>query len=179
MPVLVLPIADDLDELFEDSRLAAIAFGSELRRIMVMAIDLAVMLVVGVLRPKDGWAYAASEVFNVVFALQRCYIRATQCTPAGMAEQVESSKIVGLAQGILPLSVLVVYREELVGDNNSAVLLGLASAHATLGRKPYLASEAIQMECCSERSYELTRQRLCTLSTCPYRLSLTGRGGSV
>lgn len=53
MPMLVLAISEDFDELLKDGCLAAIASLSELCRIMVMAINLSIVLIITVLRPKD------------------------------------------------------------------------------------------------------------------------------
>ena len=71
VPVLVLPISKYFDELLENSRLAAATSLSKLGGIMVMAVNLPVVLVVAILRPKDCWAEGASEVVNVVFAIER------------------------------------------------------------------------------------------------------------
>lgn len=46
MPVLILPIAEDLDELFENSSVTAMTPLCELSRIMEMTIDFAFMLVI-------------------------------------------------------------------------------------------------------------------------------------
>jgi hypothetical protein len=54
MPVLVLPIAENFHKLLEDGRLAAIASLRKLSGVVVVAIDIAIMLVVAVLGAKDG-----------------------------------------------------------------------------------------------------------------------------
>lgn len=54
MPVLVLPIAENLHKLLEDGRLAAIAPLRELSGVVVVAVDVPVVLVVAILGAKDG-----------------------------------------------------------------------------------------------------------------------------
>jgi hypothetical protein len=46
--MLVLPIAEDFDELLQDRCLAAIAALSELGRVVVVAVDAAFVLIVAV-----------------------------------------------------------------------------------------------------------------------------------
>ena len=82
---------------------------------MIMAIHFAFMLVVAILRAEDGGANGASEMLNVVFAIQCCDVGASQSTSAFVAKQVKTSKIVGFAKRILALSALVVNREEFGG----------------------------------------------------------------
>lgn len=71
MPVLVDPVAVDLDELLKDGGLASIAFLCEFRRVMVMTKDLSLMLIVTVLSSKHRGADRARKVIDVVFAVQR------------------------------------------------------------------------------------------------------------
>lgn len=52
--MLVLPIAENLHKLLEDSRLAAIAPLRELSGVMVVAVDVPIVLVVAVLGAKDS-----------------------------------------------------------------------------------------------------------------------------
>lgn len=52
--MLVLPIAENFHKLLEDGRLAAIASLRKLSGVVVVAIDIAIMLVVAVLGAKDG-----------------------------------------------------------------------------------------------------------------------------
>lgn len=53
MPMLVLSIAVDLDELLEDGGLAAIAALSKLGRVVVVAVNAAFVFVVAVGRAED------------------------------------------------------------------------------------------------------------------------------
>lgn len=52
--MLVLPIAENFHKLLEDSRLAAIASLRKLSGVVVVAVDVAIMLVVAVLSAKNG-----------------------------------------------------------------------------------------------------------------------------
>lgn len=52
--MLVLPIAENFHKLLEDSRLTAIASLRKLSGVVVVAVDVAIMLVVAVLGAKDG-----------------------------------------------------------------------------------------------------------------------------
>ena len=55
--MLIRAISENLDELFEDCSLAAVATLGELRRVMVVAKDLPIMLIIAVLCAKDSRAY--------------------------------------------------------------------------------------------------------------------------
>lgn len=70
MPVLVLTISEDLDELLQYRRLTAIAALCKFGRIMVVAVYTALMLVVAVGGAEHGGTYGASEMLDVVFAVE-------------------------------------------------------------------------------------------------------------
>ena len=55
--MLILSISKDFDELLQDSSLASVAALCKLRRIMVMAVDLSIMLIVTVLCTKHSRTY--------------------------------------------------------------------------------------------------------------------------
>lgn len=67
--MLVLAIAENLDKLLEDGRLAAIASLSEFGRVVVMTIYVSLVFVVAVLGAKHGRTYRAGEVLDVIFTL--------------------------------------------------------------------------------------------------------------
>jgi hypothetical protein len=69
VPVLVLTVAVDLDELLQDCGLTAVALLGELGRVVVVAVNAAVMLVVTVLGAEDGLAEGAGEMVDVVLAV--------------------------------------------------------------------------------------------------------------
>ena len=122
VPVLVLAVAVDLDKLLEDGGPASGAFDGVAERIVVVAVDLALVLVVRVLGPKDRRAHGAGEVLNVILAVERSDIRAPERTSTGLAHKVQAPEIVALTERIL-LAVWLGDGEELGGDNLAAVLL--------------------------------------------------------
>jgi hypothetical protein len=69
MPVLVLAVPKDLDKLLEDSSVAAITSLCKMRRVVVVAVDLSVMLVVTILRTKNCRTDRAGKVFNVILPI--------------------------------------------------------------------------------------------------------------
>lgn len=89
---------------------------------MVMAVDLALVLVIRVLGSKNGGAQRAREVLNMVFPLERRDVGPSQRTSAFVTEESEPAKVVGLAERVLPLAVLVVRRKEFGGYYLAAVL---------------------------------------------------------
>jgi hypothetical protein len=54
VPVLVLPVAEDLNELFQNRSMTPMTPLRELSRVMEVTVDLALVFVVGVLGTKDG-----------------------------------------------------------------------------------------------------------------------------
>lgn len=69
--MLVLTVTKDFDKLLKNCRLTSVTLLSKLGGVVVVTIDLAIVLIVTVLRTKDGRAQGASEVVDVVFALER------------------------------------------------------------------------------------------------------------
>ncbi len=122
MPVLVLAVPKDLDKLLEDSSVAAITSLSEMRRVVVVAVDLAIMLVVAVLRTENCRTDRAGEVFNVILSIDSRDVRPTQRATTLMAEKVKTPKVVSFTQGILVCAVFLVNREEF-GSNRLATIL--------------------------------------------------------
>lgn len=121
MPVLVLPVAEYLDELLEDGCLAAITPLSELGRVVVVTEHVALVLVIAVRGAEDGRTHGASEMLNVIFSIQGGDVGAPQSLAAVEAEQVEPLEVIGLAERVLARR-LVWYRKELGGDNFTAIL---------------------------------------------------------
>jgi hypothetical protein len=97
MPVLIHAVPEDLHELFENGGLTAIALLRKLGRVVVVAVDAAVVLVVGVRGAKHRRANTAREVLDVIFAIEGCDVRSSQRATACEAEEIQSSEIVGLA----------------------------------------------------------------------------------
>ena len=77
MPVLIDTIAEDFDELLQNGGLASIALLRELRRVVVMAVHVAFVLVVRILRTEDGRAHAAREMLDVILSVQGGDVRAS------------------------------------------------------------------------------------------------------
>jgi hypothetical protein len=62
-----------------------------------MAIDLAVVFVVTVLRSEHSWAYGAREVIDVVLLIQSSDIRSSECSITFLADKIQSSEVIGFA----------------------------------------------------------------------------------
>jgi len=72
--MLVLTVSKNLNKLLQNGSLATTAALGELCRVVVMAVDLALMLVVAILGTKHSWAQRAGEVVNMILAVQGCDI---------------------------------------------------------------------------------------------------------
>jgi hypothetical protein len=101
MPVLILAVSIDLDKLLEDSRPAASALGGVTERVVIMTIDPAIMFIVRVLGSKDGRADRAGKMFDVVLVLQGGDVASPESFTAGMANHVQSAKVVAFAERVL------------------------------------------------------------------------------
>ena len=71
MPALISHVPIDLHELFQNGSLAANAFGSNTRRVVVMTIYVLVVLIIRVVGAEQCRTYATREVFDVKFFLYR------------------------------------------------------------------------------------------------------------
>ncbi|KAG9796378.1 hypothetical protein KCU88_g172, partial [Aureobasidium melanogenum] len=88
-----------------DGGLTAVAALGKVRRVVVVTIDLSIVLVITVLRTKDGWTDRAGKMFNVVLAVERS----------------DASEVVCLAERELAGPILCVNRKELGCDDLAAV----------------------------------------------------------
>lgn len=123
MPVLVLAVAKDFNKLLENGRLAAITFLCKLGRVVIVAVDLTIVFIVAILRAKDGRAHGTRKVIDVIFVVESGNIGAAQGPVTLMTDEIESTKIVGLAERILiSRSVLLVDGKELGGDRSTTIL---------------------------------------------------------
>lgn len=122
VPVLILAIAEDLDELFENGGMAAMTPLGKLCRVMKVTINLAFVLVVRILGTEDRGTHGAREMFNVVFALQRCDVGTAQGTTTLVTKEAQPSEIICFAKWKLNARVIRVHREELGGNYFAAVL---------------------------------------------------------
>ncbi len=84
--MLIFTVSEYLNELFENRSLAAFTALSELGRVMVMAVHMAVMFVVAVLGAEDGGAEGAGEVVDMVFPIKSCDVGPAQGSAASMTE---------------------------------------------------------------------------------------------
>jgi len=82
MPVLILPIAVYFHKLLENCCLAAIAALRKLCRIMVVAVNVTVVLIIAVLRTKYCGTQGAGKMVDVVFAVQSCDVGTAQSSAA-------------------------------------------------------------------------------------------------
>ena len=76
--MLILSIPKDLHELLENCGLTTVASLSKLSRIVIMAVDFILMLIVAVLRSKNGRTDRACEMLNVIFSIQGRNVRTTK-----------------------------------------------------------------------------------------------------
>ena len=120
--MLVLSVAENLDKLFENGGMTAVTPLGELGRVVVVAVDVAIVLVVAVLRAKDGRAEGTGEVLDVVLAVERGYVGASEGATTLKAKEAQAAEVVGLAEGILATAFLVLGRKEFGGDDLAAVL---------------------------------------------------------
>ncbi len=120
--MLILSISKNLDELLQNGSLAAVASLSELSRIVVVAVHLSFMFVVAILSPKHCRADRTGEVLDMVLALKRRDVRASQCATTLETEEVETPEVVSLAQWVLALAIFIIDREEFRSHDLSAVL---------------------------------------------------------
>lgn len=110
--MLVLSVPEDFHELLQNGSLTTVASLSKLCRVVIVAVHLSFVFVVAILSPKDGRAHGTSEVFDVVLALKRRNVRASQCATTLEAEEVKTPEVVSLTQWVLALAVLIIDREE-------------------------------------------------------------------
>ena len=115
MPKLIFPVAIYLSEILENGSATSMAKLSALA-IVGLTIYPTLVLVVGVCSP-ENLATArrrASEVLDVIFVIHGSNIRPSNSPSACVAEQIQTSEVVDLAQGyLLGMSFgRIRYREE-------------------------------------------------------------------
>lgn len=99
--MLVLAIAEDFDELFEDRSLAAVAALGEFRRVVKVTKYTAFMLIIAVLRPKHGRTDRTGEMLNVVLAIKRRDVRASKRGPTLETQEIKSAEVISFAKRVL------------------------------------------------------------------------------
>ena len=120
--MLILTVAEYLHELFEDRGLAPVATLCKSCRVVVVAINLPLMLVVIVFRTESCRADGACKVVDVKLSIQGRDIRPSKRPPTSKTKEVQSSKIVGLAERILSFASFIVNWEEFGCYDLSAIL---------------------------------------------------------
>jgi len=119
--MLIDAITEQLHELLKYRFVAPATFLCEARAVMVMAIDGAFVLIIAILSAEDGRTDRTSEVLDVVLTFERGDVRASKGASAIIAEKVEPTEIVRLAQRIL-VRRLVGDGEELGGHDLATIL---------------------------------------------------------
>ena len=84
MPMLVLAVAKYFDKLFQYRSLTSIATLRKFSRVMVMAVNISIVLVVAVLCAKNGRANRTSKMLNMIFPVKSSDVRSSQRTIARM-----------------------------------------------------------------------------------------------
>lgn len=166
--MLVLTIAEDLNELLEDGRVAAMAPLGKLSRVMEVTVDFALVLIIRILSTEYCRTYRAREVFDVIFAVQRRNVGATKSATTLVAEQIQSSKVIGLAKRILATAIRRINREKLGRDNITTILYRTWSVHERpliliqphAKRPTYLTLETFQVKSPTQSSNKLAGQWL-------------------
>lgn len=124
--MLILSVSENFDKLFQYRRLAPIAPLCKLCRIVIVTVNLSLVFIIAVLRAKNCWTDRASEMLDVVFAIQGSDIGAAKSTSAIETQEIEATEVVSLAQRILSTFILfIVDREEFGSNNVIAVLFNL------------------------------------------------------
>ena len=61
-----------------------------------MTVDASFVFVIAILSAENSGTDGAGEVFNVVFSIEGSNVRATKCSATVVAQEIQSSKIIGL-----------------------------------------------------------------------------------
>lgn len=110
--MLVLSVPEDFHELFQYGSLTTIASLGKLCGIVIVTVYLSFVFVVAILSPKHGRAHGTGEMLDMVLALKRRNVRASQCAATLEAEEVETPEVVSFAQWVLALAILIIDREK-------------------------------------------------------------------
>ena len=121
--MLVLTVPEDFDELLKDRSLAAVAALCKSRRVVVVAIDIAIVLIIAVFCSESSRANRAGKVVDMVLAIERGYVRSTKGSTAIGAQKVESSEVVRFAQRILATAILFIDGKEFRCHYLTAILV--------------------------------------------------------
>lgn len=150
VPMLVLSIPKDLDELLENGCLASVTPLRKSCRVVIVTVYISLVLIVAILCTEHCWTDGARKVLNVILALEGCDVRTAKCTATGEAEEVQSSEVVGLAERILARWLIGYWKE--FGCYDLAAVI---------------ASEALKMVRVTECTHKLSLQLQTTFSAHP------------
>lgn len=129
---------------------------------MEVTVDFAFMFIVGILCTKDRGTDRTSKMLNVILAVESGNIRAAQGPAAFVAEEIEPTEIINLAQRVLSTAIFRVDREKLGCHDLAAVLRrrrvsrGHPLSTCQTAVVTYLALETLQVVCGQQRSHKLT-----------------------
>lgn len=114
-------IAVQFHKLFQDSSMASSALDCILDRVVEMTVDILVVFIIRVVRPKDVATRRTTKVFEMEFLAHRRDIRPFQRIATMIAYQVQSSEVISFTQRLLgPIRALD--REEHGGHRFMAIL---------------------------------------------------------
>lgn len=164
MPVLILAVAENLDKLLQDGGVASVASLSKLGGIMEMAVHLALVFVIGILGTEYCGTHGASEMFDMIFAIQGGDVGATKSTTTFVTEQVQTSEIIDFTERVLS-ATFCFDRKEFRRNDLTTVLYpqsisSLLCFPTTETKCTYLTSKAFQMICRAQGPHELTDEGL-------------------
>ena len=94
MPMFVNTVSVNFYKLFQNSSLTTRTFDCKSSRVMVMAINLAVMFVIRILRTEYGRASRAGKVLNVILFIKSRNIGASKGTTALFTDKIQPSEII-------------------------------------------------------------------------------------
>jgi hypothetical protein len=88
MPVLILAISEDFDELLENGILAALTALRKFCRIMVMAVHVAFVLIIAIFSSELCRADGAGEMLDMILPVQSGDVGTSKSTTTRMAEEI-------------------------------------------------------------------------------------------
>lgn len=61
-----------------------------------MTVNVALVLIVAILSPKNGWTDGTSEMVDMIFSFKRRNVRTAKSTPAVETEEIQATEVIGL-----------------------------------------------------------------------------------
>lgn len=113
MPVLVLTVSEYLNELLEDCSLATIAALGKSCRVVVVAVDHAIVFIVAVFCAKSCRTDRAREMIDMILVIKCGYVGTPKSPSTIMAQKVKSPKVIRLTERVLATTAFfVINRKE-------------------------------------------------------------------